>query len=52
MASEIIAAVARCRWTFEVAVPIPRIVGERVLEHLVLVSGERGAVSRDELAAQ
>jgi hypothetical protein len=34
------------------AVPVARIKGERVFKHLVLVSGERGAVSRDELAAQ
>lgn len=41
--------------TFELsvmAVPVARIEGERVFKHLVLVSGERGAVSRDELAAQ
>jgi hypothetical protein len=41
--------------TFELtvmAVPIARIGGERIFKHLVLISGEAGAVSRDELAAQ
>lgn len=41
--------------TFELtvmAVPVARIKGERIFKHLVLISGEGGAVSRDELAAQ